>query len=333
VRGSLPWPAAGVESALRAWLILLAVAATGFAPSLACGAESVQPGDDSVLVFTSFRKNGEDGLRLAWSTNGTVWTALKNDQSFLRPNVGGGLMRDPNIIQGPDGTFHMVWTTAWNQQGAGYAHSQDLIHWSEQKLLDVMKAEPQARNVWAPELFYDAASAQFVLYWSTTIPGRFPETDQAGDSGYNHRIYCATTRDFGTFTPTRLLCEPGFNCIDATLVQDGARVLMFVKDETRNPPAKNLRLATSPSATGPFSKPSAPITGPYWAEGPTAIKLGDTWHVYFDRYTQGRYGVVTSKDLEHWTDESDQVKFPRDHRHGSVLKVSRKIWQGLRAEK
>jgi hypothetical protein len=90
------------------------------------------------LLFTSFRRNGEDGMHLAWSKDGYAWTPLKNDQPLLRPEVGGGLMRDPQVLQGPDGTFHMVWTTAWNEHGIGYAHSKDLVHWSKQKLLDVM---------------------------------------------------------------------------------------------------------------------------------------------------------------------------------------------------
>ena len=72
-----------------------------------------------------------------------------------------------------------------------------------------------------------------------------------------------------------------------------------------------------------------PITGNYWPEGPTAIKMGDTWFVYFDRCTEHRYGLATSKDLEHWRDESDKVTFPRDHRHGSVLRVSHAVFAKL----
>ncbi len=281
------------------------------------------------LIFSSFRGNGEDGLHLAWSEDGYTWTPLKNGKPLLRPEVGGGLMRDPQILQGPDGTFHMVWTTAWNKHGIGYANSKDLIHWSQQTLLDVMKNEPEARNVWAPELFYDAAKKQFLIFWASTIPGRFSETGKTGDGGYNHRMYYTLTADFERLEPARLLYEPGFNVIDATIVQDGKRFVMFLKDETRQPPAKNLRVATAETPAGPYGPPSPPITGPYWAEGPSAIKLGEKWFVYFDRYTEHRYGLVTSKDLVHWDEESDKVRFPADHRHGSVLHVSREVLEGL----
>ena len=287
---------------------------------------------DRAYLFTSFRKNGEDGLHLAWSTNGYQWTALKQDQSFLAPKVGGKLMRDPSMARGRDGTFHMVWTTAWNQHGMGYASSKDLVHWSEQRLLDVMAHEPQTRNVWAPDLCFDDRSGQFLIVWASTIPGRFPDTEQAGDDKYNHRLYATTTRDWATFTPTKLFYEPGFNCIDATVVGDGDRFLMVLKDETRTPPAKNLRVATGAALAGPYGKPSAPITGKFWAEGPSMVRIDGRWFVYFDRYTEHRYGLVTSENLEQWRDESAAVTFPRDHRHGSVFEVDRSVLDRLLKE-
>lgn len=312
--------------------LLAALAVQFLTIATVCLAGQPPTGDPAApLLFTSFRGNGEDGLHLAASEDGYTWTPLRNDKPLLRPEVGGGLMRDPQILQGPDGTFHMVWTTAWNKHGIGYANSKDLVHWSKQKLLDVMNNEPQARNVWAPELFYDAGRKQFMIFWASTIPGRFPATDKTGDNGYNHRMYFTLTTDFDRLEPARLLYDPGFNAIDATIVRDGKRFVMFLKDETRQPPAKNLRMATAEAPIGPYGPPSVPITGKYWAEGPTAIQLGDKWFVYFDRYTEHRYGLVTSSDLVHWDDESDKVRFPADHRHGSVLRVSHQILEGLMA--
>ena len=97
-------------------------------------------------LFTSFRGNGEDGLHLAFSHDALKWTALNDDKSFLKPQVGTKLMRDPCICQGPDGTFHMVWTSGWWDKGIGIAHSKDLIDWSDQKWLGVMEHEPTAVN-------------------------------------------------------------------------------------------------------------------------------------------------------------------------------------------
>jgi hypothetical protein len=65
------------------------------------------------------------------------------------------LMRDPWLGQGPDGTWHMLWTWGWSAKKMGgtlkigYASSKDLIHWSPQRALYVMENEPTARNLWA----------------------------------------------------------------------------------------------------------------------------------------------------------------------------------------
>ncbi|MEM7658833.1 MAG: glycoside hydrolase family 43 protein [Bacteroidota bacterium] len=282
------------------------------------------------FLFSYFQNNGEDGLHLAYSTDGLNWIPLKDNQSFLTPTAGQDqLMRDPCIIQGPSGAYHMVWTVSWHEQGIGYAHSEDLIHWSEQQYLPVMEHEPDARNCWAPELFYDEASGQYLIYWATTIPGRFPETDSSGDKGYNHRMYYTLTSDFQTFSPTRLLYDHGFNVIDATIQRDQGEYVMFLKDETKYPtPEKNIRIARSKHLTGPYSPPGPPIT-PDWVEGPTVLKDQRTWRVYYDEYTRKHMGAMQSSNLETWTDITDQLNFPEGTRHGSVFRVSPAILEGL----
>jgi Glycosyl hydrolases family 43. len=285
---------------------------------------------DKVFLFSYFKGNGEDGLHLAYSLDGMNFTALRNDRSFLTPEVGvSKLIRDPCIIQTDDGTFHMVWTAGWTERGIGYATSKDLINWSEQKYIMVMEKEPTARNCWAPEISYDNKNKQFLIIWATTIPGRFPATENAGDDNYNHRIYSVTTKDFNTFSETKLFYDKGFNVIDATITDKGKNYLMFIKDETRNPPQKNIRMTYSKSLYGPYSAPSEPITGKYWAEGPTSVKINDTLIVYFDKYTEKKMGAVKSKDLINWEDISDKVTFPEGARHGTVFQVSEKILTGL----
>lgn len=288
------------------------------------------------FLFTSFRGNGEDGLHLALSTNGYHWSALNSDRSFLKPTIGGKLMRDPCLVQGPDGTFHMVWTSGWTTKEGkiiGYAQSKDLIQWSEQKAIALMQHEPTTRNIWAPEIFYDSAKSRWLLFWSSTIPGKFADTDNTGDDGYNHRFYCATTVDFVTVSESRLLYDPGFNTIDATLLQDGATFYLILKDERKEPVKKNLRLARATSPEGPFTELSEPFTGS-WVEGPSAIKIGAEYFVYFDHYTQPHYyGAVRSRDLKTWEDVSKQMVFPRGHRHGSVLRISGDVAEKVSAFK
>ena len=293
--------------------------------------------DEQGYLFSYFIDNGQDGLHLAYSFDALSWTALNNDSSFLTPTAGQDkLMRDPCIIQGPDGTFHMVWTVSWGEKGIGLASSRDLIHWSEQRYIPVMEHEPRALNCWAPEIFWDEATQQYMIFWSTTIPGRFPETDGQSsqgppEPGKNHRIYYVTSKDLSDFSETKLLYDHGFNVIDATLLKDGDRYIMFLKDETNKPftPQKNIRVAFGNHLTGPYGPPSEPITGDYWCEGPTAIKIDDIYYVYFDRYREDRFGAVRSDDLETWTDIAEQLHFPENARHGTILRVSGEVLHKL----
>ena len=72
--------------------------------------------------------NKAAGLFLTTSKDGLKWTELKapNGKSFLEPQVGGKLMRDPSLQRGPDGVFHLVWTTSWGRPPVfGNASSTD----------------------------------------------------------------------------------------------------------------------------------------------------------------------------------------------------------------
>ncbi len=283
------------------------------------------PSPETCLLFSYFVGNGEDGLHLARSSDGYRWQALNAGKSFLAPQVGKSrLMRDPCLLRSPDGTFHLVWTNGLNNQTIGYASSKDLLHWSEQQAIGVMGHEPQAMNCWAPEVVYDEAKQQYVIFWSSTIPGRFPQTDGTGDGKYNHRIYATTTKDFKSFTPTRLFFDGGFNVIDATMLHAGGKYYLIVKDETLKPVKKNLRIAVGDSPEGPFGPASAPFT-PSWVEGPSAIRVDDDYLVYFDCYTKGCYGAARSRNLKEWEDVTARVSFPKGARHGTVLRVPRSV--------
>ena len=293
---------------------------------------------DEAYLFTYFTKNGEDGLHLAWSEDGYKWQSLHGARSVLTPEIGTKekLLRDPCVARGPDGTYHMVWTSGWWEKGIGYASTKDFITWSAQREIPVMAHEPTARNSWAPEIAYDEATDEFVIFWATTIPGRFPETAGASEDQLNHRIYATRTKDFQTFTPTALFYDPGFSCIDLTLLRAEGKLWAIVKDETKFPePKKHLRAATAESAQGPFG-PLGPAFSPpgLWSEGPTAVKVGDSYMVYFEAYMKKHYCAMRSRDLKTWEDVTDQVQFinpgtPERMKHGSVTAVPRSLIEAL----
>jgi hypothetical protein len=245
--------------------------------------------------------------------------------TFLEANVGTSKQfRDPSLLRGPDGIFHLVWTAGWHgDQGFGCASSKDLIHWSDQKFVPVMTNEPTNVNVGAPELLYDENNDQFIIVWASTIPGRFPDKLEKHDN--NHRLYFTTTRDFTNFAPAKLFFEPGFSVIDPFILKDGSRYVLLCKDNSR--PNLNLRVAFAKSPLGPWEKVSEPFTEQF-TEGPCALKIGDDWVIYFDAYRQKIYGAVKTRDFETFTNITEKVSFPEGHKHGTAIQVPREMLVG-----
>ena len=288
-------------------------------------------------LFTYFTANGEDGLHLAASADGYKWEKLNAGKSYLAPKVGQSkLMRDPCVVRGPDDTFHLVWTSGWNENNIGYASSKDFIGWTEQKEIPVMAHEPGVLNCWAPEIVHDAKRGEFLIVWASTIPGKFLQTDGSSEEKYNHRLYFTTTKDFRTFTPTKLFYDPGFSVIDATFLTARGKHFLIVKDETRTPPRKYLQFAEADDLQGPFGPLSRPITpAGLWVEGPTAMKIGDDYIVYYDAYQTKQYGALRSRELKIWEDVTARISLPDEGtplriRHGTIIEVPAALVEKLR---
>ncbi|KQU49765.1 hypothetical protein ASG67_11730 [Sphingomonas sp. Leaf339] len=300
-------------------LFCAGLAATAAAPALAAKT-------DRHFAFTYFRNadDGGAGMRLAISDDGFTYRPVRGGAPVVVPQVGENkLMRDPCVARDPRaGLYHMVWTTSWTGQTIGHASSRDLIDWSAQQAMPVMAAFPGTRNSWAPELIWDDAKRHFVIFWSSTV-------GTAGKEG-DHRLYATMTSDFRTFTPTRKIYDPGFSVIDATFQRVGERLIMFVKDERKEPLRKVIQWCEAQSPTGPFGALSPPIT-PAWSEGPTAIEVDGETVVFFDRYIDKRYAAVASRDLKTWRDVSDRITMPPGANHGTIIPIDRARYSALAA--
>lgn len=278
-----------------------------------------------VYLFTSFREPATDGLHLAYSKDGYHWNGLEG--SFLKPEIGASkIMRDPSITKGADGTYHMVWTTDWKGgNGFGYANSKDLIHWSEQQYIPVMKNEPEVVNVWAPEIFYDDVKNGYIIIWASTIPFRYEKGVE--EEKNNHRMYYVTTKDFKTFSDTKLYYEPGFSVIDCVIVKKAKDdYVLVLKDNTR--PMRNIKVAFGKTPLGPFSKSSEPLTE-YLSEGPTIAKVGKNWLLYYDNYGSKNYKALSTSDFVNFEDVSSQIQLPEGHKHGTITTISKKTLKKL----
>ena len=90
-------------------------------------------------------------------------------------------------------------------------------------------------------------------------------------------------------------------------------------------------MARAADRQGPFTDLSEPITPKgLWVEGPTALRIGDDYIVYFDVYLKKRYGALRSRDLKTWEEVTSQMSFPDEGtpvrmRHGTAIAVPRGV--------
>lgn len=289
--------------------------------------------------FVEVAEGRGDGLRLAHSHDGLHWGAIGAGRVFMPPSVGGGSFRDPHLMRDPQGTYHLVWTTTcvpWAEancvqdRGLGHATSSDLVQWSE---ADYIEIDLDVEHVWAPETFYDAATGQYLLFWSSPV-------DRNPSSSDPHDIYYLVTKDFKTFSePSILYQRAGRNFIDATIttLADGG-YLMILKDEADG--QKNLRVLRSDTLFGAgawATDPSLPLTGNYAAEGPSLLERNGELYIYFDKYGEGAYGALkatSNGDLtapSAWQDISNSIFFP-GVRHGTPIEVPWDVFERVAIE-
>ena len=182
------------------------------------------------------------------------------------------------------------------------------------------------QNVWAPELFYDEDNKQFLIVYSSCVTDRNFAVG-VEDPKNNHRLWYVTTKDFETFSEPALFYDPGFSSIDAVVLKRGPEdFVMVVKDNTR--PERNIKVAFGKTATGPWSEASAPFTESF-TEGPSVVKVGDDYYIYYDTYRKFIYSAQKTRDFKHFTDVTDQVSVPKGHKHGTIFRAPRAVLDKL----
>lgn len=140
-----------------------------------------------------------------------------------------------------------------------------------------------------------------------------------------------TTKDFKEFSDTELFFNPDFSVIDAAIIKKDGLFWMILKNENSAPAEKNLRITFTDDLKKGFpTRVSENISGNSWVEGPSPLMIGEYVYVYFDKYTEKKFGAIRSKDGKQWEDISDKIAFPQGTRHGTAFTVSYEIFQGLK---
>ena len=298
-------------------LLLGACLCVSFLPAAAQTA-TTSADEGEYYVSSSFHEPADEGLRFIYSRDGLHWDSIPG--TWLAPELGDSIMRDPSIWRGEDGTYHLVWTIAWKgDTGIGYSSSTDLIHWTPQRRIPVMDSIRHTYSVWAPELFFDDTKGEYMIVFTAQVDDK-TSTGRRNEHGDYHRMYYVTTRDFVAFSEPRLLYDAGYSCIDGVIVKRGEGDYVLVAKDNRKANS-NLRVAFSRRPEGPYTLPlSRPFTG-IFAEGPSVTKVGDTYYIYYDLYRRHIYGASTTKDFIHFTDVTSNAAFPAGHKHGTVFKA------------
>ena len=266
-------------------------------------------------------------LHLALSSDGRNWTALAANEPIWDQRL-----RDPFIQRAADGVWHLMGTGRADGDPRNgrrpvclHATSRDLITWDTVESLPLMEGVVdsegrKARNIWAPEWFLDRETGEFFLFWSSSFE----------DAGWkDSRLWCCRTKDWKTFTPAKVLFDPGYSVIDGTLREHDGKFHLFHKEEefgARTGERRAMRLAISEKIDGPYQIHDGPLNRgqivPTITEGcsvmPDPAKPG--WLLLYDYCMTNRFGASSSPDLLHWT-VLENVTFPPDARHGSSFKL------------
>jgi hypothetical protein len=314
---------------------------------------AAQTNADEVLLFTYFRNNGQDGVHLATSTNGSHFVALNEDKAIFTPPPwpGQNLTRDASLLY-HDGKFRMVWTSAWKGRLFGYAESADLVKWSEPRQVkpfrEGLPVEDQPDNIWAPEVHWDPLKQDYFILFASTTPRERNDEDDSNNNGkrgsqYDNRVFITRTKDFLTFTDVKLFFDRGFACIDAVMRRDEANqrwamVIKCSRDETlKTMPGRNLWLTfTGLDLDHPhFSPLEGPIAGNHspmfsdpaprksMAEGPSLLHYQGRWLLLWDEPAGGGLQLATSPDLNEWT-HLKSATFPPHAQHGTLFIAPRR---------
>jgi hypothetical protein len=268
------------------------------------------------------------------SLDGLHWRLL-NDAKRI---VGEEYRGHPDICQGHDGRYYMLGNRSRNPEINIWV-SDGLVSWSKLREFrpDIWKTpdfKPALRYHGAPKIYYDKASAQYLITWHSTFEKPIKEEPEKFWSGM--RTLYVTSKDLVSFSDPKRLFAFEMATIDVIVRREAGRYYAIIKDELYPsfdwPTGKTIRISSSPNLLGPYSKPSQRIT-PNFREAPTLIrKLDDSgWYLYYEQYPGVSYGLSTAETLRGpWYDVyCMKYRVPKGARHGCMIAITQKQYEAI----
>lgn len=267
-------------------------------------------GKQKVAYLAAYMKgDDENHLYYALADSDFLFKPLNGGKPVLSASYCDRLLRDPMILRDKQGLYHLVATVSWSKRPFTVWDSHDLIHWENERLVDV--APQGASKTWAPEFCYDHEADTYMVYW----------TAELNEDWSTAAIYFATTDDFVHFSTPSLLYKDDEGVLDANITRIGdTYYLVYRKD--------GIWVASSQHAQGPYGHKY--LLTDENVEGPFVFPLnyGGGWGIVWDYFGGSRgFGLWTSPDFCQWTRVTnssepfynEKVAFPPGIRHGSIL--------------
>ena len=298
---------------------------------------------EKAYLFTHFReKLTPDGEQVYFgiSRDGYNWEAVNGGRPVLESPIGEKGVRDIVAVRLKDNSFVIIATNLcivyrmdeqyrvdWkdcNHNGSKTLvmwKSKDLINFSDPVLLDL--GRPDFGCMWAPEVFYDEDSGEYLLHWGSTV----------AEDGFNHMsVYCSRTRDFESFTPPELYFTKSNEILDSHIVKFDGVYHLFYKNAEH--PPMNMH-ETAPTLFGPFTHDNSfdclmdSLGNPGSYEGATSYVLPDgRWCLMLDFFgcekeKMGYVPFVSSKPgCTDFRQEKEKFSFPYGFKHGGVIEIT-----------
>lgn len=315
----------------------------------------------SAYLFAYFKGEGlaqGEQIYFAVSKDGFHWTDLNEGNPVLTSTLGEKGLRDPFIMRSAEGNRFFIiatdlkiygnndWTAAQTKGSKSIMvwESSDLIHWSDQRMCQV--APQGAGCTWAPEAIYNEETHEYVVFWSSKIPG----SQNVPNNDNTHRVYYCTTKDFKTFSDTKVWIElknqngATISVIDATAIKVGDTYYRFKKNEATQAHksgmpsgGKYIIMEQSKSLLGTWTEINSDMSKISGVEGPTCFKLNgeNKWCLFLDDFGGKGYYPLVSTDLSSgkFTQlNSSDYSLPSVMRHGSVINITEEEYYGLLAQ-
>ncbi|WP_199619408.1 glycoside hydrolase family 43 protein [Paenibacillus alkalitolerans] len=280
-------------------------------------------------LFVYFTDKGDSGeevyFALSKGNDALHWQELNGGEPVLVSRLGEKGLRDPFITRSPGGDkFYLIGTDlkvhgigGWDRavtkgsRSIMVWESADLIDWSDQRMVEI--APPDAGCAWAPEVFYDTSSEQYIVFWASTLPGKEQES--------YHRMLYAKTNDFVTFTSPEIFMDYGYSVIDTTIIEHRGKIYRFSKGRNVIQEAGNSFFDANFAIINENIEEKFMTRG----EGPIVFKSNteEKWYLFIDEFGLRGYLPLETTDLDSgvWT-MPKHYSLPPKPRHGTVMPVT-----------